>query len=144
MSVPTTNDETHRADPRLRRMAMWWLLFTVVGGALALWLLQLWLLRGGDLDRRLDALLLAFVGLSIIVCVGLGSLAASLWREGGKVLAENRYPAGSMRTLRDVPVQHGLAARRTARWIRAAAGVLMVAAAVLLIYAISVARQFGG
>lgn len=132
--------EIHRADPQLRRKAPWWLLLTTVLGGLLLWWGQRWLNQGFAGDR-LQALALLFAGLNVLLATGIGALAWSLWSAAARVLTQDRFPPSDMRTLHDVPVEHGAAARRRAQWLRLCAGVLAVAAIAVTVWGILVLRS---
>jgi hypothetical protein len=136
----STDTDLHRADPALRRLARWLPISVLLAGVLALWLLHAWL---GSLEQRpdaLDALLLGFLGLAtLLATVGL-TLAWLLWSAAGRVVAEDRYPPTDMRTLHDVPIRHGGAARALARWLRIGAVVTMLLAVGILAWALLAAR----
>jgi hypothetical protein len=115
-----TTPELHAADPALRRLASWLLPLVVLAGGGAMLLLFAWL-GSEDATATLDAMLFAFAGLAVVVATASLTLGWTLWREAGVIDAEKRYPASDMRTLSDVRVLHGDAARQRARWMRAAA-----------------------
>lgn len=115
------NVETHRADPKLRRIASLLLLGVLLLGGLALWALQGWLqtpTRGG-LDY--DGLVLLAAGLVTVIATLSFTIAVALWLEARRIQREDRFPPSDMRTLRDVPIRHGPEAQRYARYMFAGA-----------------------
>jgi hypothetical protein len=127
--------EFHPADPALRRTARWLPVVVVVAGALALLLLQHWLDRP-DAAGRFEALLLGYAGLSALLATAGLVLALSLWSEATRVRSEDRYPSSRMRTVREVPIVRGAAARRAAGWLRAAAAVAALFSLAMLAWAV--------
>lgn len=133
--------ELHRADPALRRLAAWLLPLLTAAGVVALLALQHWLARGapGGLAAT-TGLRVAFLGialLSVMLCLG---IAALLRRLALRVRAASRYPPADMRTLRDVPVREGAAARRIAGRLDALAGVALLLVLGLSVWAAQVLR----
>jgi hypothetical protein len=115
-----TPSETHPADPELRRLARWLPPSVFLAGMGAIFLLYRWL-DSADTGASLDAMLLAFAGLAVLVATAGFTLGWMLWREAAVIVVEDRYPASDMRTLREVPVLRGAPARRRASWMRSAA-----------------------
>jgi hypothetical protein len=130
-----TTSEIHPADPDLRRLTYWLAPALLLAGATAIWLLHGWL-DGVETEVSLDAMLLAFAGLAVVVATAGLTLGWMLWREAGVILAEDRYPASDMRTLRDVPVLRGSHARRWAQRLRAGAAGSLVFALLLVAWAL--------
>jgi hypothetical protein len=120
--------EMHRADPVFRRRAPWLFGAVVVLGAIAMWALYAWLdARPHDASAGGDAMVLVATGLvGVLAAVSFG-LALALWQEAARIRREDRFPASDMRTLRDVPILHGAAARRYAGWMSAGAAVAAAA-----------------
>lgn len=135
-------ESMHRADPRLRRLAFLWLLLAVGGGALALWFLDLWLQQALR-ESALDALLLAFLGLSIALAGGIGALAVAFFGQADQVRLQDRYPPEAMKTLRDVAIQRGQPAQRIARWMRMTGWLLVGLAVTTAGYALWLVWQLG-
>lgn len=135
--------ELHRADPRLRRLAWWLPGGVIVAAALGLWWLQGWLGRLDADATSTEALLYAFVGLAILLSTGGLLLSWHLWAEASRILAEDRYPATDMRTVRDVPVQHGAAARQMATRMRIGAALAALLGIAVLGWSLAGARMLG-
>lgn len=115
--------EVHRADPKIRRLAPMWLIGTIAVGAAAVWALHVWLKSRptSAAEIEVDGLMYAMVGLvALLATVSLG-LAYALWQEAARIRREDRFPPSDMRTVRDVPVRHGLPARQAALWMRCGA-----------------------
>jgi hypothetical protein len=132
--------ELHRADPTLRRLARWLPAAIMVAAGLALWLLLRWIESLDSRPETLDALLLGFLGLAVLLSTAALTLAWLLWRAATSVTAEQRYPPSDMRTLRDVPLQHGEAAMRIARLLRVAAVLAAMLGVGVLVWAMLTAR----
>jgi hypothetical protein len=113
--------EMHRADPRSRRLAPLLLLGVAVLGVAAVWALKAWLGSNAAPSGAPDTLLLLAAGIVIVLATVSFALAVVLWQEGGRIRREDRFPPSDMRTLRDVPVRHGAAARRVAGMMRGGA-----------------------
>jgi hypothetical protein len=126
--------EIHPADPDLRRLARWLPPTVVLTAAIGIVLLYRWL--GSAHGASLDAMLLAFAGLAVVIATGGLTLGWMLWREAGVIRAEDRYPASDMRTLRDVPVLRGESARRRAHWMRSGAMAASAFALALIAWAL--------
>lgn len=122
----------HRADPKLKRTALLGIGATIVLGGVALWMLQRWLDQTSRVQFGLDAIVMGFVGVGVMVSGGLLILAWSLWREAVTVKREQRYPPSNMRTLRDVPIVQGEQAHRAARRLDLAALGLLACALLLI------------
>ena len=112
--------EVHRADPKFRRLAPLWLLGTAILGGLAVWGLHQWLQArlARAAGSEVDGLLIVMGGVVVVLATVSLGLAHSLWQEAARIRREDRFPPSDMRTLRDVPVRHGLEARRAAVWMR--------------------------
>jgi hypothetical protein len=113
--------DLHHADPTLRRHARWLPLAVLGVGLIGLWLLHAWLQRLQDDPTAIEALMLAFLGLGAVLATAALALGWHLWRIAGQITTEDRYPPSMMRTLRDVPLRRGEAARRAARVLRTGA-----------------------
>lgn len=135
--------ELHRADPGLRRLALWLPAGVILVAALALWWLQGWLGRLDTGAAHTEALLYAFLGLAIVLSTGGLLLGWQLWTEASRILVEDRYPASDMRTVRDVPVRHGDAARQMATRMRIGAAMAALLGIAVLGWSLAGARMLG-
>ena len=125
--------DIHRADPHARRLAAIGLAAALLGGALLLWWLQSWLTRLAPGDpSALDVLLWSTAGVTLLTAAVGFAAAGLLWQIGSRSLAEARFPPATLRTVRDVPIRRGDAARRSARACQAGAvAVALLATGVL-------------
>ena len=133
--------ELHRADPALRRLATWLLPLLAAAGTAALLMLQHWLMRAASGGWATNTgLRVAFLGIaliSVMLCLG---IAALLHRLAVRVREASRYPPADMRTLRDVTVRDGDAARRVAGRLQGVAGTALLLALAVSIWAVHVLR----
>jgi hypothetical protein len=127
--------ELHRADPRLRQLARWLPALILVAALLGLWWLDRWL---GSLDGQVsfEGLLLGFLGLAAVIATAGLTLAWTLWNAASRIVSEDRYPTADMRTLRDVPLRRGQAARTIASRLRAAAVLAALLGIGILVWAL--------
>lgn len=128
--------EVHHADPKFRRIAPALLIAVLLLGGGAVWALQRWLAasRSPGAGDDLDGMLFLAVGLVVVMATVSLGLAHSLWQEATRIRREDRFPPSDMRTMRDVPIVHGAAARRYAAFMRAGAAVALVAGLGILVW----------
>lgn len=130
------DEEMHRADPKFRHAAPWWLLATIVAGSAGIWALHLWLQAPSTVSSfdALQGMMMVAAGLVVLLATVSLGLAHALWREATRIRQEDRFPPSDMRTLRDVAVRHGAAARRIAGGMRIGAIVAALAGAGILVW----------
>ena len=119
----------HHATPGAgRRLALHIAIVTVVGVSIITLsnayqpaLLE-WAASDPARMRGRAQLLIAAVG--VIVVAPLVSVAAYMWRLGGRTIREARFPPEGMQVIRDVPVARGADAARKGRVLRTVAAVM--------------------
>jgi hypothetical protein len=137
VAVPAdASPEILRADPRARRRA---LAIVVVGGVLGLLAIE-WLLpwargrveqavyEGGLPQSAVCKSVLAFL---MLVAASVGAFGVYVFRFGGRVVREERFPPAGVKVVRNTRVVHGRAARILGR-AQAINGALLVALAIAL------------
>lgn len=124
--------ELHRADPNIRRWATPVFVVVALLGGIAVWALDAWLDARAVDAAGFDAMLLVAAGVVAVLATVAFGLALALWQEAQRIRREDRFPASDMRTLRDVPVRHGVEARRMARSMVAGAALAALTGAGIL------------
>ena len=133
--------EIHHADKAYRTRSLWLLAAIMIMCVVLLWQLQSWLdslttqLGGRDprIVREWVRLLLAGLGFALAIpAIG---LSTSLRRLARASRDELRFPPQGLKTMRDVRVLRGPAARSWARRVQAGSSAAMVLAVVFLAWA---------
>jgi hypothetical protein len=127
--------EIHRADPAYRRMMWRWFAVSVVGGAIALASLQLWMesMRGGaDFHAWLQRVLAGVCLLLAALAVGFGAWLRGIASASAR---DRRWPPVAMRTSQDVRVRYLTSADALVAQFRAGAWALFTAALALAAWA---------
>ena len=128
----------HRADPVFRRQMQWILVALLAGGAVALVLLHLWLVRlgsSGDFIAYGTWLNRLLAGLCLLLGAAIAGFAAWLYRAALSSQAERRWPPSGMRTSGDVRIRYLTSADALVFQFKAAAAALAFIAAGLFTWA---------
>lgn len=107
-----------RADPRLRKQALLWILAILVAGLLALRYIAL-----RPTPETLPLWIGGSVGLSAVV---IAAFAVYLWRLGVRIKASLRFPPPGLRVIRDTVIMDGADARRRGILLQVLAVVLLL------------------
>ena len=141
MSQTSENGQIHRADPVYRRTMQVWLAVCVVGGALALAALNVWLgrLNATLLNANIDAYQLwmnrLLAGLCLLLGIAMAVFGLWLHRAAGQSRLERRWPPNGMKTSNDVRIRYLTSADTFLLQLQATAWVLWLVALVLLAWA---------
>jgi len=129
------SEEIQRADPAYRRRT---LLLLVVAVVLALAVLagaQRWMQAHAIVGSPRDAALQIrqWIGITATLCgFCLLALAGHAWWLSSRAQRDARWPLASARVMRDTRVRRGVAVAPIVRWLRIAAVILIVLAALAI------------
>jgi hypothetical protein len=141
MSQPRQEGEFHRADPAYKRLVWVWFAFTVVVGAIALFLLERWLagLRTGmavDQGVRLETWLHRILaGVCLLLAVAATGFGLWLRRIADATRRDRRWPPVAMRTSQDVRIRYLTSADALVSQFRMGAFALFALAVGLAVWA---------
>ena len=141
MSQPSQNGEFHRADPVYRRSMQAWLAAAVIGGALLLIALNLWLGRLNvtllhvDMDAYQRWMNRLLAGLCLLLGVAMAVFGLWLQRMASQTRLERRWPPSAMKTSTDVRIRYLTSADAFVQQMQASVWLLWLLATGLVAWA---------
>ena len=129
------------ADPAHRRIAIVGILLINTAGAVLIWLVTRQIDRLVDLTGLEHAALIICLAM-ILVSLGILPTALYLYTTGRRIRQAERFPPPGMAVIRNTPVITGPPARRRGTILMILAVILVIVAAYLFAYALTVYRTF--